>query len=630
MIKKTALGVVISSLLLGGCGGSDSSSHTPTAKPLPTTPPKVTTPSLPSEEGHLIGTAATGAPITGQLTLLAADGSITEYSVQEQGAFDFDSVSDLKTPALLQIVGGSGGKAHELYSIVLKEQLAARVVNVTPLTQLLISRVTGVSAAEVFNSPENHTATLTLSELEKAQDELKDVLAKLLVAADINPDFDLLSGQFKANYKNIDAVLDLLDIEFGDSEAIVTYRANRNYQVTLPYGQSWSNLNLLPDNMPVNEASEALSYIVTADSILESMILEQDQDGYMAYVHPDAVWFGATGNEIWNQKQAIIGNETNPDMDRYRDLALTEVDSANHRYQVTYTERFENSDFASGGRAHAWFAKDSKDGKYKFLGQEEALPVNVSMFVKLEAYTGADDQFNLREWRMEIDAFPNYIDCDKFTAPEGGWGWRGEGDFSFVSSLPDASEHLGFDYVKIEGPGIKTPLKLDKVYKTEPTGDNEIAGCHLVSSEYHRSPVIEGYGLDFDFEKPDTNLVPDNSVYTLSYYKDGETSPYYENKITIGKGTSAWEDMLPLMPNKTELRLGAGDFYYKWSRVSELVTDTDLWVYKKEGHIGAGHRVAIEDGAKEVSRTDMSEIGAVYHASFDPYGRVITRGYQYF
>ena len=214
MIKRTTLAVAISSLLLGGCGGS--SSPTPTVKPSPVIPV------APAEQGQLIGTAATGAPIKGKLTLRAVDGASTEYTVQEQGAFAFDSVADLKTPALLKIVGGSGGQAHELYSVVLKEQLAAGVVNVTPLTQLLISHATGSAASKVFEAPENYSDSLTKEKLALAQTELKQVLAKLFEAAGVETDFDLLSSKFQANYTKADAVLDLLDIQFSDDQLQAT------------------------------------------------------------------------------------------------------------------------------------------------------------------------------------------------------------------------------------------------------------------------------------------------------------------------------------------------------------------------------------------------------------------------
>lgn len=611
MIKRTMLGVLISTLLLSGCGSDSGTDVT-------------STPSLPSAEGHLIGTAATGAPITGQLKLLAADGTITEYAVQEQGAFDFDSVSELKTPALLQIIGGSGGQAHELYSVVLKEQLATRVVNVTPLTQLLISHTTGVAASEVFKAPESYTDSLTIAKLSKAQDELKLVLGKLFVAAGINPDFDLLSSQFKANYTNIDAVLDMLDIQFFDTEAIITYRANREYKVTLPYSSSWTE-NLLPASMPVEEAAEALSYLITADSILESMILEQDQNDYMAYVHPNASWFGESGTGLWEYKERTIGNEIDTGMDRYRDLSITEVDKQNNRFQVSFTERFENSNFASGGRSHAWFKKDD-NGNFKFLGEETNLPVFTSMFVKMESYDTADKEFAYRWWRMQIDAFPSQADCDEFTAAPNGWEWQTP---NFSSTLPDVNEFIDLDYVEVSGPGFATPLKLDKVFKTAAVGESSLASCHLVSSEYRSSPVIEGYTFDYDFENPDPKLVPDNSIYTVAYYKNGEATPYYEREVNVGKGISPWDEVLPLMARKVALNLDAGNFYYQWSRVSELVTDTDLWIYNRENHVGAGSRVAIDDGAKEVSRSNLPDIGNVFHASFDPYGRVITRGYFY-
>lgn len=618
MIKRTTLAVAISSLLLGGCGGS--SSPTPAAKPLPVLPV------APAEQGQLIGTAATGAPIKGKLTLRAVDGASTEYTVQEQGAFAFDSVADLKTPALLKMVGGSGGQAHELYSVVLKEQLAAGVVNVTPLTQLLISHATGAAASKVFETPENYSDSLTKENLALAQTELKQVLAKLFEAAGVETDFDLLSSKFQANYTKADAVLDLLDIQFLDDQlqATVTYRAKSEYSVTLTYGQSWTE-SLLPDSVTVEEAAESLGYLVTADSILESMVLEQNQQDYMAYVHPNASWFGESDTGLWQYKKRTMGNEIDTGMDRYRDLSLVSVDSANQRFEISFTQRLEDSQFASGSRMHAWFEKDS-DGKFKFLGEETQLPIHASLFLKLESYDTADKEFAENAWRMEVDAFPSQAACDMFTASPNGWEW-GNSDFS--SKLEDINKHINLDYVTITGPGFDKPFKLDKVFKMENKAEGALASCHLASSEYQFSPVLTGYTFDYDPMSEAKAPIPDNSVYTISYYRNNESKPFFERKINAGKGISPMSEMMPFMARKTELSLNAGEFKYAWRRDSDLVTDADLWIYARYNHKGAGFRASIEDGKTEVFRSKLPDVGNVYHSSYDPYGRVITRGYLY-
>lgn len=637
MVKKTTLGIIISTILLTGCGTDSNDS--------------AVNPTPPTKQNHLLGTAATGAPITGLLKLRDAEGEITEYAVKDQGTFDINSASSIKTPAVLQIVGGSGGRVHELYSILvdnedLNDPLATRVVNVTPLTQLLISHATGVSAPAVFASDGAYNDKLTLTELKKSQDELKTVLSKLLLAAKLDPDFDLLSSQFEADNTNIDAVLDLLEIKFTDTEAVITYRANRDYSVTLPYGTTWSQLSLLPKEMSTEDAQEALSYLVTADTILEKMILQRDEESYMKYVHPDAVSFGAKGNDIWAQKKVVINDEIDPNMDRYRDLSLMEVDNTNQRFLISFTERYENSDFASGGRSHAWFAKDTS-GKFKFLGENKDLPIYTSMYLKMDTndrdYVDGRSsvEFSDRFWGIQINAFPSQAVCETFSAPEGGWQWGEWGDnAAFRNSLPDVSEQLGFDYMIVTGPGIAKPLKLDKVFKTEASGENKLASCHLVSSEYSQSPVISGYTLasqssiynfnypeNFDFENPAADFVPDNSTYTLTYYKDNKELTELTTTVNIGKGISPWSEMSPLLSHKKELRRTPGDFYYQWDRVSELVTDTDLWVYKRFNQIGAGDRVSLAPGAKSVARSSLEELAGIFHSSFDQYGRVINHGY---
>lgn len=621
-MKKTTVALFVTALL-SGCGNSsdNNTSTNPDASTGQETPAVV----LPSEAGHLIGTAATGAPITGLLKLVDAEGTEFEYSVHDAGQFDFDSMSNLKTPALLQIKGASGGRGHELYSVVLQEQLEARVVNITPLTQLLISHATGVKASEVFYAPQAYMANLTKEKLDTAQVELKAILSKLFSAAGVEAEFDLLSGQFEANYTEFDAVMDLLDIEFTETEAVITYRGDTSYQVTLLYGSQW-NQELLPSSVSEDDLKESLTYLEKADAILEAMVLTQDKDQYMAYVHANASWFGESGDGVWFYKESTMGNEVDADMDRYRDLALLSVDKDNNRFEVGFTQRLEDSQYSSGSRLQAWFEEDDQ-GNIKFLGEETPLPISASLVMKMESYDTASTAFASNSWRIEIDAFPSMADCEKFTASPSGWEF---GNQAFSSGLEDLNKFMDLDYVLITGPGFEQPFKLDKMFKMENQGEGELPSCHLASSQYQNSPILSGYEINYDpANGPEGNPVPDNSEYTLAYFRNGETSPFFEKTLNIGKGASDLKEVMPFLARKATMTLDAGGFEYSWSRESDLVTDADLWVYGRYGHEGAGYRISIENGKTEASSDSLPLIGNVFHSAYDPYGRIITRGYLF-
>ncbi|MBY5948458.1 hypothetical protein [Photobacterium rosenbergii] len=220
MNKVLPLAALIA-LALTGCGGGNSDN-----------------PQQPVSE-LIRGTAASGAPIRGEVTVLDADGDTHTYLATDAGKFEFKR-AELALPAIVKATGAAGGGSHEIYSLILEDK---NITNITPLTQLLISRVSGVTASEVFDNFEQYKPALTPNALQEAQVELKSVLAPLLTAADIEESFDLLNTEFEANYTSIDAVLDLIDIAWGDTSANISYKGN-GYAAELKFDENWSNEKL--------------------------------------------------------------------------------------------------------------------------------------------------------------------------------------------------------------------------------------------------------------------------------------------------------------------------------------------------------------------------------------------------
>lgn len=129
-MKKISVLAGLISLALTGCGGGDSApTPTPNNPDIPSTPLE---PSKPVPSNSVKGTAATGAPILGELTLLDTNGDKLSYSVTKSGKFTFDK-SEIDTPAITKAVGAAAGGSHEVYSVIIEGQ---DVANVTPLTQI--------------------------------------------------------------------------------------------------------------------------------------------------------------------------------------------------------------------------------------------------------------------------------------------------------------------------------------------------------------------------------------------------------------------------------------------------------------------------------------------------------------
>ena len=548
-MKKAILSVVITATLVG-CGSSSSDDSK--------SPPKTT----------VTGVAASGAPIYGEITVLDSLGDVQKYTAIEGGSFQFEK-SSIETPAIVKAVGAAGGGSHELYSIILKSHQEIGVSNITPFTNLLISKITQKPASEVYTDFDKYKAELTLEKLDSAQQELKLVLKPLLEGANISDDFDLVSSEFEANYQDIDAILDLVDITLSETEAKLTYKGDKDYSVTLAWSEDWSNksfhngaVDLAPEDV-----EEPLTYIVAADNILEEMVMEQEEEAFLAYVHEDAFWYGQPKEGIFEQFKYNLPNEKDP-MNRYKDYVIQEV-ANDGSYLLAYTECYQDSPYATCGRAKAWFAKDSSDD-IKFMGRKDNLPLSVSAIIKAGFFNPNDrTQGN---WAIEIGGFPdaNTI-CSKIPANFDNTSW-----FAGIPKLADISKYMDLEAITISGDGIDGSINIDSIYK-EVNGE-KITGCHFVDSSYGYerwdgkfmpySLVIDGYQVDSNA------VINDNTSYQVTYqYKDGSKE---HEQISVGKGKQPGEDMSQYIAQITESRSGSGDFYMSWTRESKLTTDTDI------------------------------------------------------
>tara|TARA_Y100000588_G_scaffold372387_1_gene444880 strand:- start:10 stop:1806 length:1797 start_codon:yes stop_codon:yes gene_type:complete len=596
-MKKAILSVVITAILVG-CGSSSSDDSK--------SPPKTT----------VTGVAASGAPIYGEITVLDSLGDVQKYTAIEGGSFQFEKNS-IETPAIVKAVGAAGGGSHELYSIILKSHQEIGVSNITPFTNLLISKITQKPASEVYTDFDKYKAELTLEKLDSAQQELKLVLKPLLEGANISDDFDLVSSEFEANYQDIDAILDLVDITLSETEAKLTYKGDKDYSLTLAWNEDWSNksfhngaVDLAPEDV-----EEPLTYIVAADNILEEMVMEQEEEAFLAYVHENAFWYGQPKEGIFDQFKYNLPNEKDP-MNRYKDYVIQEV-ANDGSYLLAYTECYQDSPFATCGRAKAWFAKDGSDD-IKFMGRKDKLPLSISAIIKAGFFNPNDrTQGN---WAIEIDGFPdaNTI-CSKIPASFDNTSW-----FADAPKLADISDYMDLTAITIAGDGIEGAINIDSIYKE--ANDGKITGCHFVDSSYRNPWSNAPYSLVIDgYQVAPSAVINDNTKYQVTYqYKDGSKE---HEQISIGKGKQSSDDMGKYIAEITESRSGSNDFYMSWTRESKLATDIDVWV-QEVGKFGS-QRVSVPDGAKSASSNEFNEIERATLVAFDEYGRSISVGYSF-
>jgi hypothetical protein len=181
-IPRFALRAAVVTLpaLLAACGG-DSDNDVP--------PPVVAPASL-----ALTGTAATGAAIAGgSVTAKCASGVATTATTNADGSYTL-SVASGALPCVLQATPTGG--APSLYSVATGSGASA-TANITPLTQLVVARLTGADPAALFSGFSGATAaTITSTALASAQAGVVTTLSE--AGIDIGGLGDLITGTLTA------------------------------------------------------------------------------------------------------------------------------------------------------------------------------------------------------------------------------------------------------------------------------------------------------------------------------------------------------------------------------------------------------------------------------------------------
>ena len=183
-VKTFALRAAVITLptLLGACGGSDSGGNPPAP---PVTPPA----SL-----ALTGTAATGAAIAGgTVTAKCSAGATTTATTNANGTYSL-SIASGALPCVLQVASADG--TTSLYSVATGSGSSA-TANITPLTQLVVARLTGADPAALFTGFSSSTAAaITSAAVASAQTGVVATLGD--AGIDISPLGDLVTGTLTA------------------------------------------------------------------------------------------------------------------------------------------------------------------------------------------------------------------------------------------------------------------------------------------------------------------------------------------------------------------------------------------------------------------------------------------------
>ncbi|POZ59974.1 carboxypeptidase-like regulatory domain-containing protein [Chromobacterium alticapitis] len=201
------------SLLLSACGGgsdnNDSAAQTPAAH----------TNTIQS----ISGTAAVGSPLANaQITVKNIQGQVVKtFQTDANGGFSNINLDNAAAPLLLEARGVANDAPQLLHSVA----SANGVVNITPLTEAIVTLASGKDAGSCFVTAGDCAPTLTADALRQSQANLKAALATLSQTLQLEDKSDWIATSFKPNKTGHDKLLELVDIAAGDQAGTLIIRS---------------------------------------------------------------------------------------------------------------------------------------------------------------------------------------------------------------------------------------------------------------------------------------------------------------------------------------------------------------------------------------------------------------------
>jgi hypothetical protein len=173
----------------------------------------------------LEGTVAGGSAVTGTVTVTDSLGAGKMVNIDANGHYSVN-VSGMTGPFVIKASGSLGNMPVTYYSAATSDDIG-NTVNVTPLTNLMVSNLSQQLAETYFSSADNlngFTALLTTAKLTAAEAALRAKLKPALNSLGISSTTDLLHSAFVTNHTGVDALLDLVKVEDDTSTNLVTLK----------------------------------------------------------------------------------------------------------------------------------------------------------------------------------------------------------------------------------------------------------------------------------------------------------------------------------------------------------------------------------------------------------------------
>jgi hypothetical protein len=199
--QRNALAAALAgALILAACGGGGDSGDGDDPG----------TPGTPGTSVTITGVAAAGLPLVGTVTVKDAQGATRQATIGTNGSYSID-VSGMTAPFVFRAEGRAGGREYVIHSAATAADVGG-VINVTPLTDLVLSNIAGEVAANYF--ARNPDATLTAEALAAETGKLRERLLPILQALGVDAGIDLLRTPFTPLASALDKAIDVLRVSY--------------------------------------------------------------------------------------------------------------------------------------------------------------------------------------------------------------------------------------------------------------------------------------------------------------------------------------------------------------------------------------------------------------------------------
>jgi len=442
--------------------------------------------------------AAAGLPLVGTVTVKDSLGETRTAAIGTNGLYSIN-VNGMTAPFVFRATGTAGGRTYQIHAGATQADVGG-VINVTPLTDLVLSNVAGEIASAYFER--NPDASLTTAQLNAESLQLRQRLLPILTALGVDSTIDLLRTPFTPLASALDKALDLLRVDYSGGIATITNLVT-NQQITDAIATPAASEGTPPQLTDITNVATAgadLDGIRAAFGSFSGLFANglPSQNAIVTQLSTGFLHRDQTASELGAELASfplLVGAA-------FTDVVLVDIDYAVPAApvaSVSFAIRAAGGQFISAQERDWQLIK--QNGIWRLHGDQRVLDVEVTaLMVNNTQQFGSGPASTCR-----LSGFTLLVE-DYNTGNNGG----------------------EVAYVLVTGPGLSTGARLtpnlNERYEIDPSTSNGGFGSYYVAADAcNGQPGFEVAGLA---------AVPDNATYTFTAYNvDDELLQSYEVQV---------------------------------------------------------------------------------------------------